>query len=263
MLGHASSSRSLVRARTSRVLTVPCGMLSARAASRVVRPSNTVACSTTRSSGDNRASAVPRSEYSTVSSAVSSAETSTASYSFQVGVLRGTAAGQPEPADQPTDGYPPQPGGDIPIAAELAGAVPSRDEGVLQHVRDYVGVSAPSPQPRGDPRGVAAVEQPKRGLVVLGHRVDEVGVCGITVSHTLTVAPCDQIGSATAKLSSAAASSPSVFGSASPIVQADGALANRSPVWPAGVPDPTHRAFRHRLLKASTGGLAAERSPRT
>ena len=45
------STRS--RARIIRVLTVPGGMFNNRAASRVVNPSSTVACTTARNSGDS------------------------------------------------------------------------------------------------------------------------------------------------------------------------------------------------------------------
>jgi len=52
---------------------VPCGSSSSSAASRVVRPSITVACSTCRSSGDSARSAVPTSPCSTAISSSSSA----------------------------------------------------------------------------------------------------------------------------------------------------------------------------------------------
>ena len=67
------SSRRCALARRSRVFTVFSGMPSRRPASRVVRPSRTVAWTTARISGDSRSSAVPRSPYSTPRRTLSSA----------------------------------------------------------------------------------------------------------------------------------------------------------------------------------------------
>ena len=53
-LRHSSASLSSVRARLIRLLTVPLGMPSSAAASRVVSPSRTVAWTTARSSGERR-----------------------------------------------------------------------------------------------------------------------------------------------------------------------------------------------------------------
>ena len=56
---HSRASRSSCRARLMRLLTVPLGMPSSVAASRVLRPSRTVAWTTARSSGESRRRAVP------------------------------------------------------------------------------------------------------------------------------------------------------------------------------------------------------------
>ena len=58
-LRHSSASLSSVRARLIRLLTVPLGMPSSAAASRVVRPSRTVAWTTACRSGERRAKATP------------------------------------------------------------------------------------------------------------------------------------------------------------------------------------------------------------
>src|SRR5262249_48272792 len=58
---HANSARSCARARIIRVFTVPAGIPSSLPASRVVNPSNTVACTTARNSGASRSRAPPTS----------------------------------------------------------------------------------------------------------------------------------------------------------------------------------------------------------
>ena len=180
-----SSSPGPAAAATSRCRA---GCRAARAASRVDSPSSTVSCRTTRSSGEIRAIALPTSTFSSRSSTRSSAEMSWPSLSTQrrpepeVGALA-------EPADQPADGDPPQPGRHLAVAAEAGRAVPGGDEGVLEDVGDGVGIGAATGQPGRDPEGVPVVELAEGTLVPTGHRVEQVGVREITGSHTRTVAP--------------------------------------------------------------------------
>ena len=62
------------RARLIGLFTVPLGIPSSSAASRVLSPSSTVAWTTASSSGESRCSAAPTSPCSTASSTASSAE---------------------------------------------------------------------------------------------------------------------------------------------------------------------------------------------
>ena len=116
---HASSSLSCARARFSRDLTVPCGICSSKAASRVVSPSSTVSCSTTRSSGEIRASAGPISAYSSREQQLLLGGHVLGPLSRRAGPSR-TLVAAAQPGHQAPDRDSPEPGRHLTLAPEAA-----------------------------------------------------------------------------------------------------------------------------------------------
>ena len=170
-------ARRCALARWARVLTVFWGMPSRRAASRVVRPSSTVAWMTARISGERAAMARPRSPYSTPWSSSSSTVGEAAPGGRRVAQQHDVAA-RAQAADEPPDRDAPHPGADLAPPLVAPGALPHRDEGVLQHVGDDLAVVAAAAEPHRQPRRVPVVELPQRAEVAIGQSLEEGLVVG-------------------------------------------------------------------------------------
>ena len=163
----AREPRSCALARCSRVLTVFSRTPSSRPASLVVSPSRTTACTTERNSGDRLRSAPARSPYSTPRSTSSSARRHPAQCRRVPLRHQHDVLALPKPGDQPPERDAPQPARDLAVAAERAGVLPQRDEGVLQDVGHDLAVVAPAHQPGLQPGSVSFVELLQRPAVRL------------------------------------------------------------------------------------------------
>ena len=170
--GHVNAPPAQQLARIIRVFTVPVGMPSSRPASRVVRPSSTVAWTTARSSGDSR-SARRRGRRARRRAAPAPRPTARSAWASSRCERRRAA---PELVDQPADGDAPHPGGHLARALVAGGLAPDGDERVLQRLVDHVGIGAAPGQAGQEPGRVAAVELGQRAPVVGGQGAEQLGV---------------------------------------------------------------------------------------
>ena len=176
---HAIPPRARAQLRLGAVqprLDGALGTPSSRPASRVVRPSRTVACITARSSGESRPCGAGVAVLHAGERAV--LEGSRGGDGARRVAQQHDVAPRPQPAHEAPDRDAPHPGADLAGAAISLGALPDGDEGVLQDVGHDLAVVAAPHQPDREPRGVPVVELPQGADVSSGQGLEEDLVVG-------------------------------------------------------------------------------------
>lgn len=191
----SAGTRGSRRALRARVLTVPSGMPSSCAASRVVSPSTTVARSTSRSSGEIRSRPCPRRRTPARPAPLLRGRHDAGRFVDDAFLAGPCALG----VDQAARGDHPQPAAGL-APAMRGGRAPHGHERVLEHFPYRLRIGAATREADVQPARVPVVEHAERLRVPAGDRAQQRRVVplsprGAHRSHVFPIAPARAAGS--------------------------------------------------------------------